>query len=221
MNKRVSHHNSWWVNINKGLLRNALKPQKSPTTFDIITYSHKRKLDSCAFNVTSGTLSPTSLRKLKKVFQRAKWKKNKATKLTFAFDYGKITYPDGIFAQNIDSIDIKNASLDLITLSVTQTGFINCDRFYNAKKKKQLYVTANPSTSVKIIFNNFNGIIQGKRHNSRFHFGEIPMNEPYEILSYKEEGEKVFVAHKTSHSDEELVYKTMTRKEFIQLLEDL
>jgi hypothetical protein len=227
--KRYPTINSWtrkpykskWVRIKHNSISSSLKSQKSPVNFQVFVSVNLGKVDSISVTPTVGELNKVCERKLLNVFKIAEWREKKQSiDLVFNFNYGSYIRDDlnNYNLETSDSASVKEASLEMITMSVTQMGWINCDRFYKEKNKKPVYVKTDPTVSVKLVFSKRNSIINGNYSRGRFTFGKIPVDEPYIILAYKKSGNDVLAAERSNKSTEKLTYMKMTRNEFIELL---
>lgn len=217
--RTIRFHRHRHFKIDKTALYNAFRIQKDPVTFDaFIEFEHK-KIKNIRIESTDGYIHPATKRKLKKALLASKWTKSLDT-LRLSFDYGEfVTAMNFSCFQPMDSLDINEASLDMITMSVTQMGWINCDRFYKDRGKKPVYVQANSRSSVLMIFDNINAIIPSyKTDNQGFYFGKIPKSESYTLLSYYNTTNGVKVAERSHDSSEPFSYQTMSREEFVKLL---
>ena len=91
--------------------------------------------------------------------------------------------------------------------SVTQLGWINCDRFDNNNNPKtnfSILIDEPGKTIVDVIFHRFKAIIPGCAEPNRISFKNVPLGEKITIVAIKTVNEKLFLAVKeTEISDKE------------------
>lgn len=215
------HVKSQWFKIDRSYFASSFRPQRTPITLKVYITVDSLKVVSYDSEVLTGTLSQTCKRRVEKAIKKIHWKRKKSSyDLVFNFKYRCDEKQEPILSESeLLTTDLEKVSVDVITMSVTELGWINCDRFYKAKNKKPLYVLTDPNASVKVIFTKFNGIINGEFINRKgFSFGEIPINEPYQILAYKKVVDGILVAEQTNGSNEKLNYELVSTEEFMTLL---
>lgn len=75
---------------------------------------------------------------------------------------------------------------DYYVYSVTNLGWINCDRFYKYEETNDFYVNnAKDNIQYNLIFKNFKSILRSKNDNGKTFFSKIPYNEPVELIGFE------------------------------------
>lgn len=219
--ERKKYHKSKFFKIKKGTINYAFKDQKSPVTFFLTLQIEDKKIKKHTLKTESGELVKRCKKRLIKALNQSLWKQ-KNTTISLYFDYGEYSPRFNTLSREVDLENTDSTSLDFIVMNVTRIGWINCDRFYNTPgRKKAITIKADPKASVKIIFSDFTGLINGQYLNNQgFFFGKIPIDEPFDVLAYKIDTDGVLVAqlNNTNYKDK-LTYKKITKKEFSKLLE--
>jgi hypothetical protein len=219
-----SYHKSKHFKIPQSQIESALQKQLTPVKFDIKLKITNGKIESQTIEVLEGTLVKGISNKLFRVLKKSEWRKKKDSHtIVLKFNYGR-TIQIQSYSQpiNVANINIDSAALDLVLLKVTKLGWINCDRFYQSKNKEDISISTDKEASVKIIFSNFNGIINGNLVGNTFQFGQIPIDEPFHVLAFKEVENEVLIAQLSNENyNSELVYHKIFREDFIKILETL
>jgi uncharacterized protein YkuJ len=75
--------------------------------------------------------------------------------------------------------------------SSTSLGYINCDRFYNAKSKTDLLVLADSDEIIdyRLVFNRINSIMTCRNSKNGYFFSDIPVGETVSLVAIKYEDE--------------------------------
>lgn len=94
------------------------------------------------------------------------------------------------FEKNMTDATLKKSAADEVSYYILKTaklGWINCDRFIDAKDRVTLkvYVAGGPADNidVKLIFQNLRSILPGDRVGNFFYFSNVPKNEQAELLA--------------------------------------
>lgn len=80
---------------------------------------------------------------------------------------------------------INKSELNYYVFTATKFDWINCDKFGNTSGEKiNFYVTANHTseTSIKIVFSEFNSIIDGTLSGDKYIFSNVPINAKIKII---------------------------------------
>ena len=124
--------------------------------------------------------------------------------------------------------EISKSDLERYTLSTTQLGWINCDRFINSRKNKIRYninISNAEDANVKLIFKSMSSILPSRASNGFYDFGLVPVNEEVILLGIKKKGDKIFLGLKElrirATSKQDIDFKEVSlselKKELIKL----
>lgn len=221
LSTRNFQHKSKYFKISRYKLRKAINTQRTPVVFKVHLKLNEGLIEQDSIEIVSGELRTRVRRSIAKVLKTADWKKRKkGIALVLTFDYGSLyNSVGGLSKSELENIDTDTASLDLVMLKVTNIGWINCDRFTGEDNLKRVAMKGDTEATVKLIFKNFNSLINGVYLKGTYDFGSIPEYEPFNILSYKEEGNDVLVAvSNNTNYKEPMEYEKMTRDDFVEML---
>lgn len=107
---------------------------------------------------------------------------------------------ENIQAQIMDSIEknglLKNYMFDGFVTTVTQLGWVNCDRFYNIPNDQKVIasIAENEDASIYLIHKNDAVFIKLNKSNNSYYSGAIPQKEPYKLIAIKVENGKPMLA---------------------------
>lgn len=125
--------------------------------------------------------------------------------------------------------EVSKSDLERYTLSTTQLGWINCDRFINSRKNKIKYnvnISNAEDANVKLIFKSISSILPSRASNGFYDFGLVPVNEEVILLGIKKKGDKIFLGLKelrirATSEEQDIDFKEVTlselKKELIKL----
>ena len=137
------------------------------------------------------------------------------------------------FEARVNESNINNLQVIEIRryiFSSSKLGWINCDRFYKIESPKtDLFVKTDfyPNADVKIVFHNFNGILEGEKTSLGHVFKGIPSGEKITVLAIAKQRDKNFISlseSTTSSSINELAFEQVTMavlKQKVAQLNDL
>lgn len=95
--------------------------------------------------------------------------------------------------------EINTYDANRYVFSVSQLGWINCDRFdsYNRPKTNYSILIDQPDkTTVNIVFHRFKAIVPGWAESNRISFKNVPLGEKITIVAFKTVNNKIFLAVK-------------------------
>lgn len=98
-------------------------------------------------------------------------------------------------SDSLQDSDIKEVNQYIF--SVTQLGWINCDRFYkNNNPGINFYILTDNSetTIINAILNRFKSLIPGKVQSGKITFSNIPLGEKVTIVALKTVNNKIFLS---------------------------
>lgn len=107
---------------------------------------------------------------------------------------------ENIQAQIMDSIEkngqLKNYMFDGFVTTVTQLGWVNCDRFYNIPTDQKVIasIAENEDASIYLIHKNDAVFIKLSKNGNSYSSGAIPQKEPYKLIAIKVENGKPMLA---------------------------
>ncbi|WP_138432417.1 energy transducer TonB [Winogradskyella algicola] len=125
--------------------------------------------------------------------------------------------------------EVSKSDLERYTLSTTQLGWINCDRFINSRKNKIKYninISNAEGANVKLIFKSMSSILPSRASNGFYDFGVVPVNEEVILLGIKKKGDKIFLGLKelrirATSEEQDIDFKEVSlselKKELIKL----
>jgi hypothetical protein len=130
---------------------------------------------------------------------------------------------------NIFPLSIKNindAELNYYIFSVSNLGWINCDRFTEEKELTDFIVNApGNAVQVKMIFSDINSVLKAKGENDRYSFTGVPKNRTVTIFALKRENNTLLSSFtKTKITNNErvnLVFKETNLSDLKRELEKL
>ncbi len=105
----------------------------------------------------------------------------------------------------IDKMDLNE--LNTYIFSVSNLGWINCDRFwdYDSEKIDFFIATDSPENAdIKLIFSDINSILKGEYYNGQFLFRNVPLSEKVKIVGLSVLNEKPVMAVKNTVIDKEI-----------------
>lgn len=190
----------------------AFKSQKKSVSFEIKVHVEKRVLKSYKLTTTSGTLNKSIEKALEKAFKNAKWKKKKETyDLVFKGQFGE--YQTSI---PLNGLPVKE---DAVTMN-TDLGWVNCDRFaHSGRQLMNIEFPVQPDITVYLVFQNINSIMRSWYWTPQgILFKNIPIDEPYTVLAFRQQEDGVIVAEKSHNDPEPLDFKKITEEEFVSIL---
>jgi len=125
--------------------------------------------------------------------------------------------------------EVSKSDLERYTLSTTQLGWINCDRFINSRKSKIKYninISNAEDANVKLIFKSISSILPSRASNGFYDFGLVPVNEEVILLGIKKKGDKIFLGLKESRiratsEEQDIGFKEVTLEQLKSELEKL
>lgn len=125
--------------------------------------------------------------------------------------------------------EVSKSDLERYTLSTTQLGWINCDRFINSRKSKIKYninISNAEDANVKLIFKSISSILPSRTSKGFYDFGSVPVNEEVILLAIKKKGNKIFLGLKelrirATSEEQDIDFKEVSlselKKELIKL----
>jgi TonB family protein len=112
--------------------------------------------------------------------------------------------------------------------SVTQLGWINCDRFYNNDKPLiNFFIQGDKSNNIIVnaIFHRFKSLMPGENKSGRITFNNVPLGEKITIVAIKVVNNKIFLSVKetvvTKNGEIKLDFKQVTMKFLSKEMEKL
>lgn len=100
-------------------------------------------------------------------------------------------------SDSLQDSDIKEVNRYIF--SVTQLGWINCDRFYKNYNPLVNFFIRNDNSSktiVNVVFRRFKALIPGKKQSGKITFKNIPVGEDVTIVALKTVNNKIFLSVK-------------------------
>ena len=87
-----------------------------------------------------------------------------------------------MYFKNSDEINIKVSRYNVF--NSLKLGWLNCDRFYETKSPKINFKVATKEIDVEVYlkFENFNGIMKGRKEGKYFYFENVPIGEKVKII---------------------------------------
>lgn len=128
---------------------------------------------------------------------------------------------------NNDNLDeISLLELNYYVFSLTELGWINCDKFYENKNPKfNLLVKTSKNATVKVIFKKINSIMSAYYTDDGYVFANIPKGEDIVIIATKEENEKLVYSFTETITNEKvinnLVFEPVTFNELKNKIDSL
>ena len=88
------------------------------------------------------------------------------------------------------------AEANYYIFSVSQLGWINCDRFINAEERIDLLanIPVSPDTKLKMAFSEFNGFLKPNIVEGKYVFSKIPKGQEATIVGIKNENGRLLAA---------------------------
>ncbi|WP_338763677.1 hypothetical protein WAF17_20215 [Bernardetia sp. ABR2-2B] len=120
--------------------------------------------------------------------------------------------------------NVSAGTLESYVMSVSDLGWINCDRFYSVPKQDKVDLLVNSSLPVRVIFNNINSVMKGSSMGGKNLFPNIPKNEPITVFGIRKKEDKIFMAlqeTKVSTTPIDLKYREVSFKEMQEALTSL
>jgi TonB family protein len=151
-----------------------------------------------SFSAKTGELTPEEIKRSKELEEQLK---------DFKFDIETNRYFSNskIFNElekKVKSDSLRNSDLKEINryvFSVTQLGWINCDRFYKSNKPKiNCFVMNDTSTGIIVnaVCRRFKALIPGRHQSGKISFINIPLGEELTIVAIKADNDKIFLSVK-------------------------
>ena len=140
----------------------------------------------------------------------------------------KLNFEEAVSDTSIN--EIATVEIRRYIFSSSKLGWINCDRFYkigNPKIDLLVKTISYSDADVKIIFHNFNGILEGTRTSLGYIFKGVPTGENITVLAIARQKGKNFISlteAKTGSPINELAFEQVTMdvlKQKVSQLNDL
>ena len=96
---------------------------------------------------------------------------------------------------------IKNvdaAELEYFIFSVSKLGWINCDIFIDSKENIDVVTqtTVSPNTELKMVFNEFDGVLKANIINGKYTFSKVPIGKQVTIIGIQNNDGEIMAAFK-------------------------
>jgi hypothetical protein len=121
--------------------------------------------------------------------------------------------------------NLDDAELNYYIFSVSKLGWINCDRFIEFEEKVDLIVEALEGTKLKMIFQEFNGILKPILKDGKFIFRNVPVGQSATLVGIDNSGDGLLAAFKSINVEDKpidnLQFTEITLGQLKEKLNDL